>query len=519
MRTKILWVDDEIHLLKAHIMFLNDKGFEVKTVTNGEDAIISVEGEEFDIVFLDEQMPGMNGLDTLAAIKSKTPQTPVVMITKSEEEHVMEDAIGSKIADYLIKPVNPNQILLSCKKILDGKTLVSQKINSGYQQDFRNIGMAFFENPTAEEWVELYKKLVDWEIKMEESNDSSMKEVLFSQKAEANVNFSKFIASKYTGWLKGPREKRPLLSPDLLKEKVFPLIKQGQQSVFFILVDCLRFDQWKAFEPIISQYFTVDKEECYYGIIPTATQYARNAIFSGMFPSEIASRFPNFWKNDDDEGGKNLHEPDFLTENIVRNKLNIKHHYTKIISNDDAKQYNDAVMNHLHNDLNVVVINFIDMLTHARSEMNIVKELAPDEAAFRSISKSWLEHSAFLVLLKKLQEHKVKIVITTDHGSVKVHRPIKIIGDKNTTTNLRYKQGRNLNYDDSSRQIFAVKNPEDVKLPKSTVSGTYAFATDDGFFVYPNNYNYYVNYFKDTFQHGGISLEEMIVPLITLSPK
>lgn len=515
---KIMWVDDEIDLLKPQILFLEKKGMTVVPVANGEDAVDLAGKEEFDIVFLDENMPGMNGLETLSHIKAIRPHLPIIMITKSEEEHLMDGAIGSRIADYLIKPVNPNQIVLAIKKVLDAQTIVGRKVLQDYQRAFTDISRAFMDDLSTQEWIETYKILTYWEMELDHVQDNSMKEVFHTQKVEANINFSKFVSNNYLDWVKGGND-APLLSPNVLKQNVFPLVKPGEHSVFFLLIDCLRYDQWKIFEPIISQFYTVQSESAYYSILPTATQYARNAIFAGMFPIDIADKFPKYWVSDDEEGGKNLYEADFLKENILRNKLNVKHSYHKVITVDDGQQLADNALNLLHNDLNVVVVNFIDLLSHARSEMNIIKELAPDEAALRSLTKSWFEHSALLTFFKKLKDHKVKLVITSDHGTIRVKRPIKIIGDRHTTTNLRYKQGRNLNYDEKSRQIFSVKNPVHARLPKSTVSGTYAFASEDCFFVYPNNYNYYANFYKDTFQHGGISLEEMIVPLITLTPR
>ena len=513
---KILWVDDEIDLLRPHILFLNKKGMDVAQATNGRDAIEHVRGADVDIVLLDENMPGINGLETLAEIKAIKPRIPVVMITKSEEEHIMNDAIGSQIADYLIKPVNPNQILISLKKLLSADQLVSRKVNTEYQKDFRNIGMAFFDDMNAEEWADIYKKLVRWELELEKSDDEGMHEVLASQKAEANVNFSKFVSANYLDWIAS--KDRPLLSPDLLTSKVFPLFGAGK-PVFFLLIDCLRYDQWKVFEPIVARYFNVVEEETCYSILPTATQYARNAIFSGLFPSEIAEKYPKHWVNDEDEGGKNLHEADFLKELLARKRINVRHSYHKVITADDGGQVVDNLNNMLQNDFNVIVYNFIDLLSHARAEMNLIRELAPDERAVRSISRSWLEHSSLLTLLKKLREHDIKIVLSTDHGTIRVKRPIRIVGDRTTTTNLRYKQGKNLNYDSDSRLVFTVKNPIQAKLPKTSVTGTYAFATEDSYFVYPNNYNYYANFYKDTFQHGGVSLEEMVVPVVTLTPK
>lgn len=517
---KILWVDDEVDLLKSHMMFLKEKGFDVEAISNGVDALELLKENAYDIVLLDEQMPGMDGLTTLGEIQQIRPNIPVVMVTKSEEEHIMESALGAQISDYLIKPVKPTQILLALKKILDNKKFITAKVNSDYQQDFRNIAMQFFEDNDYQDWTDIYRKLTFWDGKMEENEDKSMEEVLQSQLSEANNNFGRYVGKNYLDWVNtdNPKE-RPVLSHDLLPDKVFPHLDGDQDSIFFILVDCLRYDQWKAFQTILSETFYVDHEEAYYGILPTATQYARNAIFAGMMPLHIAERYPKYWKNDDEEGGKNNHESDLLNDLIVRKRLNIKHSYHKIIRNEDGKHLADNVLNLMQNDLNVIVFNFIDMLSHSRTEMNIIKELAPNEAAYRSLSKSWLEFSPLLRLLKTISKKNVKIFLTTDHGTVRVKKPIRIIGDRHTTTNLRYKQGRNLNYDESSKNLFTVKNPSEALLPKANMSSSYVFTMEDHFFAYPNNYNYYVNYYKDTFQHGGISLEEMVIPFVELKSK
>ncbi|MCB0837996.1 MAG: bifunctional response regulator/alkaline phosphatase family protein [Bacteroidetes bacterium] len=517
---RILWVDDEIDLLKAHIMFLKEKGFDMESASNGIDALEMIQEKAYDIVFLDEQMPGMDGLTVLSEIQKIKPNTPVIMITKSEEEQIMEDALGAQITDYLIKPVKPTQILLACKKILENKRLVTEHVNLGYQQDFRNIAMQFFEDNDFNDWVDIYRKLMFWEGKMEENEDKSMEEVLINQLSEANENFGRFVGDHYLDWLHTKDEEdRPILSPDLIPRTAFPLLDEGYESVFFILVDCLRYDQWKAFEPIISELFYIQSEQAYYGILPTATQYARNAIFSGMMPLEISQRFSKYWLNDDEDGGKNNFEAEFFQELVSRHRLNIKTSYHKIITNEDGKNLADNIHNLFNNDLNVIVYNFIDLLSHSRTEMNIIRELAPNEAAYRSISRSWLEFSPLLSVLKTLSKRNVRIILTTDHGTIRVKRPTKIIGDRTTTTNLRYKQGKNLNYDEKDKHLFTVRNPKDAFLPQSHVSSTYVFAMEDHFFAYPNNYNYYVNHYKDTFQHGGISMEEMIIPIVDLIPK
>lgn len=515
-KIRILWADDEIDLLKPHILFLQEKGYEVITTTSGNEAVDIVTKEHIDIVFLDENMPGISGIETLTQIKNKRSDMPVVMITKSEEENLMEDAIGSKIADYLIKPVNPNQILLSLKKILDNKRIVSEKTTTGYMQEFRSIGMTLSDRLSWPEWVEVYRKLVYWELELERSNDSSMHEILTMQKREANVAFAKFIGQNYLSWLNGKEKNPPLQSHTLLRTKLSPLLEK-EGTVFFLLIDNLRYDQWKVLQPVINQYFRVEEEELFCSILPTATQYARNALFAGMMPSEIEKRFPNMWKNDDDEGGKNMHEEDFLASNLKRMGKDVKFSYNKVTNYAAGKKLSESINNLMQNKLNVIVYNFVDMLSHARTEMEVIRELADDDAAYRSITLSWFEHSALHDIIKVIAEKKCRMVIATDHGTIKVTEPSKVVGDRNVNTNLRYKQGKNLDY--VKKDVFEVRNPADAFLPKNNVSSTYIFATEDMFFAYPNNYNHYVQYYRNTFQHGGVSLEEMIIPYVSLVPR
>lgn len=515
-KIQILWADDEIDLLKPHILFLKEKGYEVSTATSGNDAIELIGKQDFDIVFLDENMPGLSGLETLTRIKNQKNDIPVIMITKSEEENLMEDAIGSKIADYLIKPVNPNQILLALKKILDNKKLVSAKTTSGYQQDFRNIGMTLSDRLSWEEWTEVYRKLIFWELELQKTADESMHEILAMQKQEANVAWGKFVERNYIDWLNGKDKNPPTLSHTLLKNKLAPeLEKEG--TVFFLLIDNLRYDQWKVLQPVLAQYFKVEKEEVFCAILPTATQYARNALFAGLLPSEIEKKFPSLWKNDDDEGGKNMHEEEFLAANLKRMNKDVKFSYNKITNHAAGKKLNENFANLLNNKLNVIVYNFVDMLSHARTEMEVIRELADDEAAYRSLTLSWFEHSPLQDIIKQIAEKKCRMIITTDHGTIKVTEPSKVVGDRNVNTNLRYKQGKSLDY--VKKDVFEVRNPADVYLPKNNVSTAYIFAKQDYFFAYPNNYNHYVTYYRNTFQHGGISLEEMIIPYIVLSAK
>ncbi|RZK50618.1 MAG: PglZ domain-containing protein [Pedobacter sp.] len=514
--TKILWADDEINLLKPHIMLLNEKGYSVHTCTNGNDAVTAFGNEHFDLVFLDENMPGLSGLETLSEIKNIRLDVPVVLITKSEEENLMEDAIGSKIDDYLIKPVNPKQVLLTIKKLIDNKRLVNEKTSNAYQQDFRRLGMTLNDKLSYEEWVDVYKKLIFWELELEKLDDPQMHEILTMQKSEANRQYSKFVEDHYMDWMKD-RKSAPLLSDQLLKTKVFPHIG-NQTPVFFILIDNLRFDQWKIISPLISEHFRLEEEDTYCSILPTATQYARNAIFSGLMPLEMEKKHPNMWQNDDDEGGKNLFEEQFLEENIKRNlRKECKFSYHKILTFDQGKELSEQFNNLMHNDFNAIVYNFVDMLSHARTDMQMIRELVNDDAAYRSLTMSWFEHSPLLDLLKKLAQKKVRLIITTDHGTIRVKHASKVIGDRSTNTNLRYKQGKNLNF--NAKEVFLIKNPHEANLPKINISSNYIFAKEDSYFVYQNNFNQFVNYYNETFQHGGISLEEMIIPIATFTSK
>ncbi|MCX6271853.1 MAG: PglZ domain-containing protein [Bacteroidetes bacterium] len=512
----ILWADDEIDLLKPHIIFLEQKGYEVATANSGDEALDVIKTKPFDIVFLDENMPGLSGIETLSSIKNQFPNLPVIMITKSEEETIMEDAIGSNISDYLIKPVNPNQILLCLKKNLENKKLISQKTTSAYQQEFRNIGMEMSGNLSYGDWMEVYRKLVYWELELDKSGDDSMMEVLAMQKNEANQVFAKYIERNYTEWVNGKNEKKPVLSHTLFKEKIFPYMK-SDNPVYVILIDNLRYDQWKAIQPIVEQYFRVEKDEMYYSILPTVTQYARNALFAGLLPSEIEKKYPKYWVNEEDEGTKNQFEGELLGENLKRYGKDIKFSYNKVLNLTAGKKLVESLPNLTGTLLNVIVYNFVDMLSHARTEMEVIRELAENEAAYRSITASWFEHSPLHDIFKYLSEKKYQVIITTDHGSVRVQDPVKVIGDRNTNTNLRYKTGRSLDYD--RREVFEVLHPQDVFLPKMNVSSSYIFCRSTDFFAYPNNFNYYVKYYRNTFQHGGISMEEVLIPFISLTAK
>lgn len=515
----LLWVDDEIELLRAHLLFLEKKGYEVVTVSNGTDAIEQCRNHNFDLVLLDEMMPGLSGLETLQQIKEILPSVSVVMVTKSEEENIMDQAIGSKIADYLIKPVNPNQILLTLKKNIHRKEIVTEITQSGYQQNFQQIAMQISDCRTYQDWIETYKRLVHWELELS-STDSSMTEMLQMQKEEANNGFAKFIKKNYVDWANSLQpnssmDDRPMMSPEIFKKKIFPLLNNGEK-VFMVVLDNFRYDQWRMIAKEIGDSFDID-EDMYFGILPTATQYARNAIFSGLMPNKIAEMFPDLWVDEDEEEGKNLNEEPLIQTQFERYRRHNTFSYHKINDSNGAEKFMQKFKQLEKNDLNVVVFNFIDMLSHARTESKMVRELANNESAYRSITLSWFRHSVISELFKLLAQTDYKIVITTDHGSICVNKPVKIVGDRNTNTNLRYKLGKNLAYD--SKDLFVIKDPHKAQLPAPNLSTSYVFATGSSFFAYPNNYNYYVSYFKDTFQHGGVSMEEMIIPIITIKGK
>lgn len=508
---KILWVDDEIEHLRAHIMFLKEKGYNVETATNGQDALSMVEESFYDLIFLDENMPGLSGLETLNHLKEIRSEIPVVMITKSEEEDIMDQAIGNKIADYLIKPVNPRQILLTIKKNLNTKELVTKTTTSGYQSQFGQIALKINDSFSHKDWLEVYKRIVYWELELEEG-DGAMDEVLRMQKNEANQAFTKFIKKNYLHWLEHAEE-APLMSNQLIKTNVLPLLDQGQK-VFFIVIDNFRYDQWEVLKRVISSDYLIEEETPYYSILPTATQYARNAIFSGLMPSQIKKMYPDLWVDEDREEGKNQNEEALLGTLFERFRKKYNYSYHKITDSDGGKELLDHLHRLLDNDLNAVVFNFVDMLSHARTEVKMIKELARDESAYRSLTQSWYNHSPLRELLQRLKEEDVTIVLTTDHGTTRAQNPVKVIGDRSVNTNLRYKQGKNLAYNE--KEVFEIKQPDKAFLPKLNVSSTYIFACNNDFFAYPNNYNYYVSYYRDTFQHGGVSLEEMIIPCARL---
>ena len=509
----LLWIDDEIELLKPHILFLKGRDYDVHTANNGRDAVEMCRTTAYDLILLDENMPGLSGLQTLNLIKEVSPTTPIVMVTKSEEEDIMNQAIGAKIADYLIKPVNPNQILLTLKKNIHKKEIVTEVTNTGYQQNFGKLTALINDADTAEGWKEVYRNLVYWELELEHT-DGNMIEMLRMQSQDADKSFARFICRNYDTWMQKPEE-RPLMSPDIFKKKVFPVLDKGEK-VFLIVFDNFRYDQWRVISQEIADLFTFE-EDLYYSILPTATQYARNAIFSGLMPNKIAQMFPDLWVDEDEEEGKNLNEAPLIQTQIDRYRRKDTFSYNKFNESSSVEKLLNRFNELERNDLNVVVINFIDLLSHMRTESKTIRELTGDEAAYRSLTASWFRHSAVGELLRRLAETDYHIIITTDHGSIRVKNTIKVVGDKNVNTNLRYKIGKTLAY--NPREVYEIKDPRRAFLPSPNLSTAYIFAWGENFFAYPNNYNYYVTYYRDTFQHGGISMEEMIIPVVSLKSK
>ena len=516
MDTKILWVDDEVELLKPHILFLKNKGYIIDTCNNGYDAIEAAEESHYDLIILDEMMPGMTGLETLPKLKDVSPTTPIVMVTKSEEEDIMDRAVGAEIADYLIKPVNPNQVLLSIKKNVHKQELYDEVIISDYRSQFNAITDEFNSADSFDKWSSIYKKLVNWDIQLSNSTDNNINEILSYQKTEANAQYVKFIKKNYLDWLKPKTISKPVLSHTLMKTKVFPVVDKGK-DVVFLLIDNFRYDQWLSIRQLFTSYFNITKEDFYCAGLPTATQYVRNSIFSGLTPLAMEKLMPNLWLNENEEGGKNQYEEDFLLRQLQTHGKGYKVSFDKLVKPENARKLLDNISRLKNNNFSVIVYNFLDILSHARTDTELIRELAEDEHAFRSLTASWFEHSELFDMIKQISAMGKTLIITSDHGTIQANNPVKIIGEKDISANLRYKTGRKISY--NPKDVFEITNPEEAALPSAGISSRYIFACNNDFFAYPNNYNHYVKYYKGTFQHGGVSMEEMIVPFIILDSK
>ena len=513
---RLLWVDDEIDLLRPHILFLESKGYEVHTVSNGQDALDRCRETDYDLIFLDENMPGISGLETLAQIKDISPTVPVIMITKSEEEDIMDMAIGSKIADYLIKPVNPNQVLLSIKKNVHQQQLVTEQTTADYRVEFGRISNALQMAENFSDWCNIYRRITSWDIELSESSDASIKEVIQFQKSEANQAFSKFVRRNYFDWINRRDDLTPVMSHTLMRSRILPVADENSKTTL-LLIDNFRYDLWRSINPLLRGYYDVAVDDFYCAILPTATQYARNAVFAGLMPLAIDKLMPNKWLNDNEEGGKNQYEEEFLKRLMAQNGKNWKFSFDKLVRPEQGRRLVDNIQKVYDADFSVIIYNFLDILSHARTETDIIRELTEDDAAFRSLTRSWFEHSDLYTILKLLSERGHTVVITSDHGTIRVDNPVKVTGDRETSANLRYKTGRNLAY--NSRDVYEILKPEDVQLPSSNLTSSYIFAYNSDFLVYNNDANRHIRYYRNTFQHGGISMEEMIVPYIVLKPK
>ncbi|MCB0264485.1 MAG: response regulator [Calditrichaeota bacterium] len=517
-KAKILWVDDEVEFLQPHILFLRDKGYDVETATNAEDGIELIRNQKVDLLLIDEMMPGLDGLTAVSQIKQINPGLPIIMITKNEEESLMEDAIGAQITDYLTKPVNPSQILLAAKKILESRNISQKKFTRDYMQELNKINLRLMDRLEPEDWIDIFLKLSTWDVELDAVPDKNLREIIQNQRRECNVEFGKYIERNYLDWVNAPRDERPTLSHDIITKYVYPELKAGKKVAFFV-IDCLRLDQWLSLEPYFYDYYKIQKDY-YYSILPTATPYARNAIFSGLLPSDLEKRYPEMWaQGEDDDSSRNRYEKELLYDHLrlLGLKLDAEPRYLKIISAEEGYNLEKNLSSHMNTPLLSVVVNFVDILAHSRSDLPILKQIAPDEPSYRSLTCSWFEHSPIYSVFKQLAEQDVTIFVTSDHGSIRCMRGTKVLGDRETSTNLRYKYGRNLKAD--NKHAFFIHDPEEGKLPKRNINMNYIVAKEDYYFVYPTNYHKYLSYYRDSFQHGGISLEEMVLPVIKLQPK
>jgi len=513
---RILWADDEIELLRPHVLFLEGRGYEVMTVTSGEDAVRAVAKERFDAVLLDEQMAGLDGIATLRRIIRLSPGLPVIMITKSEEESLMEEAIGRRIDDYLTKPVNPSQILSALKRLLDSRAINQQHIAQEYVTEFNRINDELDEGLDWDEWLDLHQRLNRWSIDLASERNVELQSLLEQQIDAANFRFNRYIEQHYPTWLKSERPERPPLSHDIVREWVAPLLSRSE-SVLLLVLDCLRLDHWLALEPMLREDFEIETD-LYYSILPTATPYSRNSIFSGLLPSEYPKVHPDLYQKLKWEEDLNVNrfERQLLDRQLAKLGLSLtpEPKYAKILDPEEARRVGRRVSDYFDQPLVSMVFNFVDIVAHHRSTEEVIQTLIPDEAAYRSIVRSWFEHSPLREMLTAFGKRGVTIVLTSDHGSIRVKQPVQVVADRNTSTNLRYKLGRNLNVD--PKQAVRVKNPESWGVASPTMNSDLLLARGNNYFIYPTGFNKYADKFNDSFLHGGISLDEMVMPVATM---
>ncbi len=514
---QILWADDEIDLLRPHQIFLKDRGYDITPVTNGDDAIALVQKRGFDAVLLDEMMAGRDGLSTLAAIKDINPHIPVIMITKNEEERLMEQAIGQRIDDYLTKPVNPSQILLACKKLLDARQIQKDRMGLDYAAASNRLRESLILAESWRDWIDLHVRLSEWDLELDRFYDPGLRTMHDDLRSACNLGFGKFVEDNYSQWVQD-EEDSPTLSVDIVSEFVAPYVQDGQQ-VFFVVVDCMRLDHWLAILPLLSDIFDIE-QHYHYSILPTATPYSRNAIFSGLFPIDLAVLYPDEWQvARDDDMSRNRHEHQLLDQQLaeIDPELNLDTRYVKILDIAEGNRLAKKVHSYRSFPLMAVVVNFLDMLTHGRSESELLQEMAPNEPAYRSLTRSWFSHSSLFEMLRKLSETDSTVVLTTDHGCMLSARASLAYGNRDTSTGIRFKYGKNLRCD--NRHAMHIRDPEAFGLPSVGQGTNYIICREDYFFVYPTNFNEYQAKYANSFQHGGISLEECILPVAIMRGK
>jgi CheY-like chemotaxis protein len=514
---KILWVDDEIELLKSQILLLQNKGFIVIPAASGEEALAKVKEHDFDLVLLDEMMPGMDGLATLAALRQLRPELSAIMATKNEKEELVEQALGQKIDDFLLKPLNPAQVLASCRRVLESRHLVEGQASREYLTQLNNLRNFDYPSLDWQGWCRHYQMLTEWDLRLSELPDQGLHQSHEDITKEANLEFGRFIEENYIHWLHG--SSRPILSTDLVERYLLPIMKNNQKCLLLIL-DCMRLDQWLLLEPYLKEWFDI-KRDHYYSILPTATPYSRNSIFSGLYPSQLAKNYPQYWEKGGHAGEASLNRHEHKLLELQLQRLKVPHpadfRYSKIYNIDEGHELKKVFGSWQNVPLAAVVVNFMDILVHSRAESLVLQEIAPDEKAFRSLTRTWFANSDVLNILQQAARQKRQVIVTTDHGSLQGRRATIIQAGRDTSANLRYKSGTNISCD--PRQVLWIKKPLEYMLPEDFTGLQYLVAKEDYYLVYPTKYEEYRKRYEGTFQHGGISMEEMILPVCRLTPK